>query len=78
MHKLFDWAQTTNKGLVLFVDEADAFLQKRANGTMSEDVRNALNAFLFRTGESTDKFMVPTHPPRMQFVSFRLQNHSRS
>jgi len=58
MHKLFDWAQTTNKGLVLFVDEADAFLQKRANGTMSEDVRNALNAFLFRTGESTDKFMV--------------------
>jgi hypothetical protein len=58
VHKLFDWAQTTSKGIVLFVDEADAFLQKRSNGKMSEDVRNALNAFLFRTGESSDKFMV--------------------
>jgi len=58
VHKLFDWAQTTSKGMVLFVDEADAFLQKRSHGRMSEDVRNALNAFLFRTGESTDKFMV--------------------
>ena len=43
---------------MLFVDEADAFLQKRSNGKMSEDVRNALNAFLVRTGESSDKFMV--------------------
>ena len=31
IHKLFDWSQTSNRGLLLFVDEADAFLRKRAN-----------------------------------------------
>uniref|UniRef100_A0A452T2Q6 ATPase family AAA domain containing 3A n=1 Tax=Ursus maritimus TaxID=29073 RepID=A0A452T2Q6_URSMA len=30
MHKVFDWASTSRRGLLLFVDEADAFLRKRA------------------------------------------------
>jgi len=30
IHKLFDWANTTNKGVLLFIDEADAFLRKRS------------------------------------------------
>ncbi|KDO32845.1 hypothetical protein SPRG_02538 [Saprolegnia parasitica CBS 223.65] len=58
IHKLFDWASHSNRGLLLFVDEADAFLQKRSNAVMSEDMRNALNAFLYRTGEASDKFMI--------------------
>mmetsp|Transcript_3081 Transcript_3081/g.4688 ORF Transcript_3081/g.4688 Transcript_3081/m.4688 type:complete len:381 (+) Transcript_3081:641-1783(+) len=58
MHKLFDWAHTSNKGLLLFVDEADAFLRRRSTEKISEDLRNALNAFLYRTGETTDKFML--------------------
>ncbi|DBA04667.1 TPA: hypothetical protein N0F65_012250 [Lagenidium giganteum] len=58
IHKLFDWASHSNRGLLLFVDEADAFLQKRSNTVMSEDMRNALNAFLYRTGEASDKFMI--------------------
>lgn len=29
LHKLFDWAKTSRRGLLLFVDEADAFLQSR-------------------------------------------------
>jgi len=29
IHKLFDWAHTSRKGLMLFVDEADAFLKNR-------------------------------------------------
>lgn len=29
LHKLFDWANKTPKGMILFVDEADAFLRKR-------------------------------------------------
>jgi ATPase family AAA domain-containing protein 3A/B len=58
IHKLFDWANTTNKGVLLFVDEADAFLRKRSTEKISEDVRNALNAFLYRTGEASQKFMV--------------------
>lgn len=61
MHKLFDWSQTSSRGLLLFVDEADAFLRKRGGedaSEMSEDLRNALNAFLYRTGEPSKDFMV--------------------
>jgi len=58
MHKMFDWANTSRKGLLLFVDEADAFLRKRSSETISEDMRATLNAFLYRTGEQTDKFML--------------------
>ena len=58
IHKLFDWSNTSRKGLLLFVDEADAFLQKRTQSTLSEDLRNALNAFLYRTGDSSKNFMV--------------------
>jgi len=58
MHKLFDWASTSRKGTVIFIDEADAFLRKRSAGGLSEDLRNALNAFLYRTGTENPKFMV--------------------
>lgn len=58
LHKLFDWAKTSRKGLLVFVDEADAFLQSRETARISEDQRNALNAFLFRTGTESDQFMV--------------------
>lgn len=58
IHKLFDWSSTSRQGLLLFVDEADAFLQKRTKSTLSEDLRNALNAFLYRTGDSSKDFMV--------------------
>ncbi|KAL3994766.1 ATPase family AAA domain-containing protein 3 [Acanthocheilonema viteae] len=58
MHKVFDWAEHTRKGLVLFIDEADAFLRKRATEQISESMRAALNAFLFRTGEQSRKFML--------------------
>jgi ATPase family AAA domain-containing protein 3A/B len=58
IHKMFDWASTSRRGLLMFVDESDAFLRKRSNETMSEDLRNALNAFLYRTGESSKNFMI--------------------
>lgn len=58
LHKLFDWAKTSKRGLLLFVDEADAFLQSREMTRISEDQRNALNAFLFRTGTESDQFMM--------------------
>jgi len=58
VHKLFDWAATSKKGLILFVDEADAFLRKRSSETISEDLRSTLNAFLYRTGDQSDKFML--------------------
>lgn len=58
LHKLFDWAKTSRKGLLLFIDEADAFLQNRETTKISEDQRNALNAFLFRTGTESNQFMM--------------------
>lgn len=58
IHKVFDWAQTSRRGLLLFVDEADAFLRKRSSEKISEDLRAALNAFLYRTSEQNHKFML--------------------
>lgn len=58
IHKVFDWANSTHKGLLLFVDEADAFLRKRSSENISENLRATLNAFLYRTGEQSNKFMM--------------------
>ncbi|CAG9768258.1 unnamed protein product [Ceutorhynchus assimilis] len=58
IHKVFDWANSSRKGLLLFIDEADAFLRKRSSENISEDLRATLNAFLYRTGEQSNKFML--------------------
>ncbi|XP_014667845.1 PREDICTED: ATPase family AAA domain-containing protein 3-like isoform X2 [Priapulus caudatus] len=58
IHKVFDWASTSRQGLLLFLDEGDAFLRKRSTETISEDMRATLNAFLYRTGEQSHKFML--------------------
>lgn len=58
MHKVFDWAGGSRRGLLLFVDEADAFLRKRSSEKISEDLRATLNAFLYRTGEQSNRFML--------------------
>lgn len=53
IHQLFDWAKKSNRGLLLFIDEADAFLCERNKTYMSEAQRSALNALLFRTGDQS-------------------------
>ncbi|KAG8381660.1 hypothetical protein BUALT_Bualt06G0144600 [Buddleja alternifolia] len=53
IHQLFDWAKKSNRGLLLFIDEADAFLCERNKKYMSEAQRSALNALLFRTGDQS-------------------------
>jgi len=61
LNKLFTWAQSSRKGLVLFIDEADAFLRTgrgSESGAMSEEARNVLSAFLHHTGTESDKFVV--------------------
>lgn len=55
IHKVFDWASSSRKGLLLFIDEADAFLRKRSSEYISENLRATLNAFLYRTGEQSNK-----------------------
>ncbi|KAJ9515867.1 hypothetical protein QJQ45_008747 [Haematococcus lacustris] len=57
LHQAFDWAERSSKGLLLFIDEADAFLGRRSDA-MSEGLRGALNALLFRTGDQSKDFMV--------------------
>ncbi|QDZ21733.1 AAA domain-containing ATPase [Chloropicon primus] len=57
LHSLFDWSATSNKGLVLFIDEADAFLGDRGGKMVqSEGLRAALNALLYRTGDQSKHF----------------------
>uniref|UniRef100_A0A2P2IJG6 ATPase AAA-type core domain-containing protein n=2 Tax=Rhizophora mucronata TaxID=61149 RepID=A0A2P2IJG6_RHIMU len=53
IHQLFDWAKKSPRGLLLFIDEADAFLCERNKTYMSEAQRSALNALLFRTGDQS-------------------------
>ncbi|KAI4314840.1 hypothetical protein L6164_027708 [Bauhinia variegata] len=53
IHEIFDWAKKSRKGLLLFIDEADAFLCERNGVHMSEAQRSALNALLFRTGDQS-------------------------
>ena len=58
IHKVFDWASGSRKGLLLFIDEADAFLRKRSSEYISENLRAMLNAFLYRTGEQSNKLVI--------------------
>lgn len=61
LNKLFAWASSSRKGLILFIDEADAFLRTGRGsdaGGMSEEARNVLSAFLHHTGTESDRFVV--------------------
>lgn len=53
LHKLFDWAKNSKKGLLVFIDEADSFLRDRR--VLSNEEKNLLNAFLSRTGANDEK-----------------------
>lgn len=50
LHKLFKWINRSRKGVLLFIDEADAFLSSRDKDGMSENIRNALSTMLYHTG----------------------------
>merc|ERR1719421_294020 len=46
LHKLFQWVKHSRRGVLLFIDEADAFLSSRNKVGMSEHLRNALTTML--------------------------------
>lgn len=58
IHSLFRWAKQSRKGLLLFIDEAEAFLGSRSRMKASEHIKNALNALLFNTGTESMNFML--------------------
>ncbi|KAA0177602.1 hypothetical protein FNF27_00772 [Cafeteria roenbergensis] len=59
IHRLFEWAKRSRRGLLLFIDEAEAFLGARDRaGGVSEHLRNVLSALLYQTGEQSSHYMM--------------------
>lgn len=62
LNALFAWAKTSPRGMLLFIDESEAFLSSRSRGSagkgMGEDARNALSALLAATGDHSPKLML--------------------
>lgn len=58
LNKLFDWAEKQPNGMVLFIDECDAFLRSRRSAEMSEYMRHTINSFLYRTGTPSEKVIL--------------------
>lgn len=58
LNSLFDWAENQTNGMVLFIDEADAFLRDRKQSDMSEHMRHTINSFLYRTGTQSEKVIL--------------------
>merc|ERR1719453_2643886 len=58
LHRLFKWVHASRRGVLLFIDEADAFLSSRNKAGMSEHLRNALTTMLYHTGTPSKKFML--------------------
>lgn len=56
INNLFDWAEKSPNGMILFIDEADAFLRNRTGEEeLSELLRQTINTFLYRTGSPSYK-----------------------
>jgi len=62
LHAIFNWAERSSQGVLLFIDEADAFLRRRKAGdgdtSTAEHTRAAINAVLSRTSSQSTKFMM--------------------
>ena len=62
LHGLFRWAARSQKGLLVFIDEAEAFLSARGKSSLSgvekTHIRHALNALLYQTGTQSRSFMM--------------------
>ena len=43
--------------MILFIDEADAFLRDRKGG-ITEATRHSINSFLYRTGTPSEKLIL--------------------
>ena len=48
----------SRRGVLLFINEAEAFLGSRGKRATSESVHNALNAMLYSTGDERKDFML--------------------
>lgn len=58
MNKLFEWANNSKNGLLLFIDEAESFLGGRVGSDVTKESYQILINFLNHTGTRSDKFMI--------------------
>ncbi len=86
---VFKWAKNSKKGMILFIDEADAFLKDPNKYAMTDELYAVLNSFLNMTGtESKDItiIMSTNHPQNLpkavidrvgpgQFIYFGLPEY---
>ena len=77
LHGLFKWAASSKKGLLVFIDEADAFLSSRGTSSgvsNNEDPhsRHALNALLYQTGTESMNFMLVLATNRYNITRFKF------
>lgn len=72
LHSLFRWASRSAHGLIVFVDEAEAFLSKRGGVGSGDEIhrRHALNALLYQTGTQTKAFMLGIFAPSVFYLPF--------
>ncbi|XP_011811793.1 PREDICTED: ATPase family AAA domain-containing protein 3C [Colobus angolensis palliatus] len=58
INELFEWANTSRHGFLLFMDDADAFLRKPATEEINQDLRHAQDVFLYHMRQRSNKFML--------------------
>jgi len=58
LNKLFDWAESSKNGTVLFFDEIDAITPNREKNMITEKTRKILNTLLDRTGTESHKVLL--------------------
>ncbi|MCL4361718.1 AAA family ATPase [Candidatus Dependentiae bacterium] len=58
MDELFAWAKNSKNGLLIFIDECEAFLSERKGMKTTEESYQALTNFLNHTGTRSSKFMI--------------------
>jgi ATPase family AAA domain-containing protein 3A/B len=75
LHKVFDWAERSKKGLLVFVDEAEVFLAARSLATMTAQARNRFKNGLKwepseRSKNLTDAFLSRVEKPTSKSIMF--------
>ena len=50
--------QKDERNIILFIDEADAFLRSRKGSDISEYMRHSINSFLYRTGTPSERVIL--------------------
>ncbi len=68
MNKLFEWAKNSSNGLLIVIDECEAFLGGRAGSEVTDDSYQLLTNFLNLTGERSNKVMIVFSSNRPQML----------